>query len=87
MHYKLTVEIAGVCLLTLLNLRGAKEAVLPWVPIFIMFVITHAFVIIYTLCTHLANIGEVWTNASTDMADGLAGAARLQHGRGHLHWN
>ena len=68
MHYKLTVEIAGVCLLTLLNLRGAKEAVLPWVPIFIMFVITHAFVIIYTLCTHLANIGEVWTNASTDMA-------------------
>ena len=68
LHYKLTVEIAGVCLLTLLNLRGAKEAVLPWVPIFIMFVLTHAFVIGYTLCTHLANIGEVWHNASTDMA-------------------
>jgi amino acid transporter len=68
MHYKLTVEIAGVCLLTLLNLRGAKEAVLPWVPIFIMFVVTHAFVIVYTLCTHLSNVGEVWHNASTDMA-------------------
>jgi amino acid transporter len=68
LHYKLTVEIAGVCLLTLLNLRGAKEAVLPWVPIFIMFVLTHAFVIGYALCTHLGNIGEVWHNASTDVA-------------------
>jgi amino acid transporter len=68
LHYKLTVEIAGVCLLTLLNLRGAKEAVLPWVPIFIMFVLTHAFVIGYTMCTHLGNIGEVWHNASTDVA-------------------
>jgi amino acid transporter len=68
LHYKLTLEIAGVCLLTLLNLRGAKEAVLPWVPIFIMFVLTHAFVIGYTLFTHLGNIGEVWHNASTDVA-------------------
>src|ERR1700761_8276539 len=54
-HYKLMVEIAGVCLLTLLNLRGAKEAVLPWVPIFIVFVITHAFAIVYCLFTHLPN--------------------------------
>ena len=68
LHYKLTVEIGGVCLLTLLNLRGAKEAVLPWVPVFITFVITHAFVIGYALCTHLANFGEFWQHASTDMA-------------------
>ena len=68
LHYKLTAEIAGVCLLTLLNLRGAKEAVLPWVPIFIMFVLTHAFVIVYALFTHLGNIGEVWRDASTDVA-------------------
>jgi amino acid transporter len=66
-HYKLVAEVAGVCLLALLNLRGAKEAVLPWVPIFIMFVVTHAFVIVYTLGTHLSNVGEVWHNASTDM--------------------
>ena len=32
--YKLPVEAAGVCMLTVLNLRGAKEAVLPWVPDF-----------------------------------------------------
>ncbi|HLH56048.1 MAG TPA: APC family permease [Verrucomicrobiae bacterium] len=69
LHYKLLFEAAGVCVLTLLNLRGAKEAVLPWVPIFITFVITHAFVIAYTFFTHLSNLPEVWQNASTDFAN------------------
>src|SRR6516225_8383603 len=54
--YKLPFQIAGVCLLTLLNLRGAKEAVLPWVPIFVTFLVTHAFAICYALGTHLANL-------------------------------
>ena len=68
LHYKLTAEIAGVCLLTLLNLRGAKEAVLPWVPIFVAFVLTHAFVIGYALCTHLTILPEVWQGASADVS-------------------
>ena len=68
LHYKLMVEVAGVCLLTLLNLRGAKEAVLPWVPIFVAFVLTHAFVIGYALCTHLAILPEVWQGASADVS-------------------
>ena len=68
LHYKLIVEIAGVCLLTLLNLRGAKEAVLPWVPIFIAFVLTHAFVIGYGLCTHLAAFPEVWHRTANDIS-------------------
>src|SRR5271169_126002 len=68
LSYKLMFEAAGVGVLTLLNLRGAKEAVLPWVPIFITFVVTHAFVIGYTLCTHLANLPEVWQHASEDLA-------------------
>jgi amino acid transporter len=68
LHYKLLFETAGVCLLTLLNLRGAKEAVLPWVPIFITFVVTHAFVIGYTFFTHLPNLPEVWQKASSDFA-------------------
>ena len=68
LHYKLPFEAAGVCVLTLLNLRGAKEAVMPWVPIFVTFVLTHAFVIGYTLFTHLPNLPEVWQHASTDFA-------------------
>src|SRR5271169_4650765 len=68
LHYKLPFEIGGVCVLTLLNLRGAKEAVLPWVPIFIAFVLTHAFAIGYALTTHLANFGEVVQRVSSDVA-------------------
>ena len=65
-HYKVMFEAAGVCVLTVLNLRGAKEAVMPWVPIFITFVLTHLFVIGYTVFTHLPNLPEVWHNASAD---------------------
>ncbi len=66
--YKLAVEVAGVCLLTLLNLRGAKEAVLPWVPIFLAFVVTHAFAIGYAVCTHAANFPDLWQHASAEVA-------------------
>jgi amino acid transporter len=66
--YKLPFEAAGVCILTLLNLRGAKEAVLPWVPIFITFVVTHAFVIGYSVWANLGNLPTVMHNASADFS-------------------
>lgn len=68
LHYKLTFEAAGVCVLTLLNLRGAKEAVLPWVPIFLAFVLTHLFVISYALFTNWANFPGVWHGLTADMS-------------------
>ena len=68
LHYKLLFEVVGVAALTLLNLRGAKEAVLPWVPIFVTFVVTHAIVIVYALGTHLANLPEVWERTSADFS-------------------
>ncbi len=60
-QYKLLFEIAGVVGLTLINMRGVKESVVVWVPIFAVFVLTHAFVIIYAMATHpsgLAGIGS-----------------------------
>jgi amino acid transporter len=66
--YKLMVKVAGVCLLMLLNLRGVKEAVLPWVPIFIAFVLTHAFVIIYTIYTHLGVFPEIWHRTTAEVS-------------------
>ena len=68
LHYKLTVEVAALCLLTLLNLRGAKEAVLPWVPIFVAFVVTHAFAIGYTLVVHLGDLPSLWQHAADDLS-------------------
>jgi amino acid transporter len=50
--YKLTFSLAGVLILTVMNMRGVKESVLPLVPIFLTFVITHAFIIGYALVSH-----------------------------------
>ncbi len=59
LHWKLPFEFAGVIGLSLLNLRGVKESVMVWVPIFFVFVATHAVVIIYALTTHTKALGEV----------------------------
>jgi amino acid transporter len=68
LHYKLLVEVTGLCLLTVLNLRGAKEAVVPWVPIFITFVLTHAFVIGYGLWEHMGNLPTICQRVSADLS-------------------
>src|SRR5512144_1382418 len=39
--YKLTFSLFGVAVLTVMNMRGVKESILPLVPIFLTFVITH----------------------------------------------
>jgi amino acid transporter len=57
--FKLLFEIAGVIGLTVINLRGVKESVLIWVPIFTVFVLTHAFAIIYAMATHGAGMAAI----------------------------
>jgi len=57
--WKLPFVSVGVALLTLLNLRGVKESVLLWVPIFFVFIITHAFVFLYVLATHFTGLVDV----------------------------
>lgn len=57
--YKLPFAISGIVVLTLLNLRGVKEAVAPLIPVFLIFIITHAFVIVYTPVTHLSHVQGV----------------------------
>ncbi len=53
---KLVFELACVVGLTLINMRGVKESVLIWVPIFGVFVLTHVFVIAYALFTHTSGL-------------------------------
>lgn len=51
--YKLWVAVLVVGGLSVLNLRGVKESVSLLVPIFIVFVVTHIFVILYGIGIHL----------------------------------
>ena len=65
--YKLSFAIGGVLLLTLMNLRGVKESVIPLVPIFLIFLFTHAFVIIYALVAHSGHFSEVVQSTTLDI--------------------
>lgn len=68
--YRLPTAVLGVLLLIVLNLRGVKESVTVLVPIFLVFVITHAVAIVYGLGSHLGNLPAVIERTSADI--GLA---------------
>jgi hypothetical protein len=61
LQWKLEFALVGVGGLTLLNLRGVRESVMLWVPIFFLFVGTHAFAILYALATHASNLPGIAT--------------------------
>ena len=54
--YRIDLAVLGVLFLTFLNLRGVKESVLPLVPVFLTFILTHAFAIVYGLVVNVNNI-------------------------------
>jgi amino acid transporter len=53
---KLDTELALVILLILLNLRGMKESVKMLMPIFMGFVLTHGFFILYGILAHAEHL-------------------------------
>jgi amino acid transporter len=57
--HKLQFSLATLILLTLMNMRGAKETVMPLVPVFLVFVFSHAFAIVYGLATHALDFPAV----------------------------
>jgi amino acid transporter len=67
LSYKLLFALLGVLLLTVMNMRGVKESVLPLVPIFLTFVLTHAFIIGYAVIMNLGNLGAVAASTRVDI--------------------
>ncbi len=65
--WKLPFAAGSVALLTLLNLRGVKESVLLWVPVFFVFIGTYGFGIGYALITHLGVLPEVMAGTGADL--------------------
>ncbi len=65
---KLFVAIFGVLLLILINLRGVKESVVSLTPIFIVFILTHAFAILYALVTNISEVGTLAGRVQADLA-------------------
>jgi amino acid transporter len=58
-EYKIFFELFLIVVLILMNIRGVKESVTMLAPIFIVFVLTHVFMIGYGILSHLPQIGTV----------------------------
>ena len=68
MHvYKLGVAIGGVCLLILLNLRGVKESVVSLTPIFVVFMASHIFIIVYAIAIKAGDFQAVSVETSNQV--------------------
>ncbi|MBC7502494.1 MAG: APC family permease [Herminiimonas sp.] len=57
--YKLSAEVFFVGLLIILNLRGMKEAIKILLPIFLGFVVTHLFLIVYGIVAHASQLPQL----------------------------
>ena len=66
--WKLSFACAGVALLTLLNLRGVKESVMLWVPVFFVFVGTHALAILFAVISHAGMLPSIVSETSSQVS-------------------
>ena len=69
---KWPTEVVLVLLLTVLNLRGVKESVLALMPVFLLFIVTHALVIGGGILGHLPELGATARGVSSGFREGAA---------------
>lgn len=67
-QFMLLFAVFGALVLIILNLRGIKESVVPIVPIFLTFIVTHLFVIVYTIFRHIGEFGALSSSIATDIS-------------------
>jgi amino acid transporter len=67
LRYKFPAEFSILAILLILNLRGVKESVNILAPIFLLFIATHTFMIVYTIATHFTGLPAVFHAASLDL--------------------
>jgi amino acid transporter len=70
-RWKLPAEYAAIALLIVLNLRGVKESVKVLLPIFLVFLATHALLIGTAFFQHLDSVPQVVSGVSHGFSQGL----------------
>ncbi|HEY1661160.1 MAG TPA: APC family permease [Verrucomicrobiae bacterium] len=64
---KMEFAVAGVIVLTVLNLRGVKESVMLWLPVFFLFVATFTFAICYGVISHFGDLPGIAHGLAADV--------------------
>ena len=70
-HYKLTFILLITLGLILLNLRGVKESVATLTPIFLLFFISHAAIIIYGIFSHVSATPTLFLDTIRETRQGI----------------
>jgi amino acid transporter len=73
MHrFKLAVEVAAILALILLNLRGVKESVTALLPVFLVFLITHAILVVGGIVSHFTHFAAITADVSNGLHQGVS---------------
>jgi hypothetical protein len=67
-EYKVFFAVFVLLVLTVLNLRGVKESVAFLTPIFVIFVLSHIFLIVYAFTTHVPEMKTVAVQTTTEFS-------------------
>jgi hypothetical protein len=70
--WKLKFSLGLVVFLMLLNLRGAKESVVLWVPVFFVFVLSYTFAIVWAISAHFGELPNIAHGMVNDVQSGAA---------------
>jgi amino acid transporter len=70
--YKVAVEFGLILLLTTLNLRGVRESVITLLPVFLVFLLTHAIVIGWGIGGHLPELPATGRSVVEGIGQGTA---------------
>jgi amino acid transporter len=69
---KLVLEVGACIFLTVLNIRGVKESVIAILPVFALFVVTHAIVLLVAIGGHVGDFGAVAHTTSVNYSHTIA---------------
>jgi amino acid transporter len=69
---KLILELGACLFLTVLNIRGVKESILAILPVFMLFVVTHALVLLLAIGGHIGDFSTVAAQTSVNYSHTIA---------------
>jgi amino acid transporter len=64
---KLYFATMVIFILIMLNLRGVKESIVPLIPIFLTFLVTHVIIIIYAIVSHMGQLSTLVSATATEV--------------------
>jgi amino acid transporter len=67
-EYKLSTALIATVILIVMNMRGVKESVIVWAPIFFIFLATHTFVVVYGFFVHAGDLPQIAAAAAQDVS-------------------